>query len=194
MTARGHSCIVLFFVLAATLGGCAAPPPPRAPGFGGDAPAAEDDHDEDAAPLPATPSPVLVLQGAPTQPSEAIGLIDVHSKSADQPFALERLKQRAERLGADAVIDVEFHHGEPGGEPSHLSGTAVRFRDLLQGRPYDTIGELRATADMGDEASALRHLREQARAAGASLVIGVEFVHGEGNDRTEVHGTAVRFR
>jgi hypothetical protein len=29
-------------------------------------------------------------------------------------------------MGADAVVGVEFHHGE-GDEPTHLSGMAVRF-------------------------------------------------------------------
>jgi hypothetical protein len=30
-------------------------------------------------------------------------------------------------MGADAVIGVEFHHGEDEGRPTHLSGMAVRF-------------------------------------------------------------------
>jgi hypothetical protein len=30
-------------------------------------------------------------------------------------------------MGADAVVGVEFHPGEGEGEPTHLSGMAVRF-------------------------------------------------------------------
>ncbi len=36
-------------------------------------------------------------------------------------------------MGADAVVGVEFEHGEGQGEPTHLSGLAVRF---LPGVPY----------------------------------------------------------
>jgi hypothetical protein len=36
-------------------------------------------------------------------------------------------------MGADAVVGVEFHHGEGEGQPTHLSGLAVRF---IQKVPY----------------------------------------------------------
>ena len=194
--------IVLGFASIAVclLAGCAEAPHARAPDevAMGRAESAADhdadhDDDDDATPLPSTPSRVVVLQGEPERPIEVIGLIDVHSKSADQPMALERLKGRAERVGADAVVDVEFHHGEAGGEPSHLSGTAVRFRDLLQGREYDSLGQIEGKAEMGDEGSALRRLKERARALGASLIIHVKFEHGEGNEETRVQGEAIRF-
>ena len=35
-------------------------------------------------------------------------------------------------MGADAVIGVEFHHGEEHGEPTHLSGLAVRYIDSIR--------------------------------------------------------------
>jgi uncharacterized protein YbjQ (UPF0145 family) len=34
---------------------------------------------------------------------------------------------KAAQLGADAVVGVEFHHGEGEGEPTHPSGLAVKF-------------------------------------------------------------------
>ena len=40
--------------------------------------------------------------------------------------ALDALRRKAAAMGADAVVGVEFHHSE-GGEPTHLSGLAVRF-------------------------------------------------------------------
>ena len=41
--------------------------------------------------------------------------------------ALRTLQAKAALLGADAVVGVEFHHGEGEGEPTHLSGLAVKF-------------------------------------------------------------------
>ena len=32
-------------------------------------------------------------------------------------------------MGADAVIGVEFHHGDEKDESTHLSGLAVRYAD-----------------------------------------------------------------
>ncbi len=147
--------------------------------------------------LPPAPTPskkVVVLKGTDvSQPVEIIGLIDVHAEMKDQDHALEALKAKAGSLGADAVLDVEYHHAE-GKEPSHLSGTAVRFNDLLKGREYDTIGPISATFEMGEEEDGLRALKEKARQVGASLILGVKFDHGEGAEKPRVFGTAIRFK
>ena len=77
-------------------------------------------------------SGVLVLQGTHLdRPSEVIGVVDAHLKVGDQDAALAALKKRAAAMGADAVVGVEFHHGEGPGEPIHLSGLAVRFLKTL---------------------------------------------------------------
>lgn len=145
-------------------------------------------------PPPASTKKVVVMKGTDvSQPVEIIGLIDVHSDMKGQDRALEALKAKAGTLGADAVLDVEYHHAE-GNEPSHLSGTAVRFNDLLKGREYDTIGPISATFEMGEEEEGLRALKEKARQVGASLILGVKFEHGEGAEKPRVFGTAVRFK
>ena len=62
---------------------------------------------------------------------DKLGEIDVVATSGDsaaQATALERLKARATQMGADEVINVEFHHGEAKGEASHLTGLAIRHR------------------------------------------------------------------
>jgi uncharacterized protein YbjQ (UPF0145 family) len=41
---------------------------------------------------------------------------------------MRMIRERAAQMGADAVIGVQFHHGEGG--PTHLSGLAVRFVTL----------------------------------------------------------------
>ena len=73
-------------------------------------------------------SSVLVLQGTHLdRPAEVVGVVDAHLKVGDQDAALAELRRRAAQMGADAVVGVEFHHGEGAGEPIHLSGLAVRF-------------------------------------------------------------------
>ena len=72
------------------------------------------------------------------------------------------------KVGAEAVIGIEFHHDEPGEEPSHLSGIAVRCHDLIKGRQYDVLGRIEVPGKMGDEDGA--------------------------EQPTRVWGTAIRFR
>ncbi len=74
------------------------------------------------------PARVLVLQTKHLdRPAEVVGVVDAHEEMGKHEAALWALKTKAARLGADAVIGVEFHHGESEGEPTHLSGLAVRF-------------------------------------------------------------------
>lgn len=86
-------------------------------------------------PMAAVPSPpsasadrVLILQSTHLdRPAEVVGIVDVHEETGHHDAALAELRQKAAALGADAVVGVEFHHGESNGEPTHLSGLAVRF-------------------------------------------------------------------
>jgi hypothetical protein len=41
--------------------------------------------------------------------------------------AFDELRLRAAQAHADLIMDIEFHHGD-GSEPTHVMGTAVRFR------------------------------------------------------------------
>jgi hypothetical protein len=63
------------------------------------------------------------------RPTEVVGVIDAHEPSGEQDAAMRLLRERAASMGADAVVGVEFHHGEEKDEPTHLSGLAVRFVD-----------------------------------------------------------------
>lgn len=128
--------------------------------------------------------------------SEALGPVDVHKKMESTEKALEVLKLRAAALGAEAVIGVDFEHGEGGSAPTHLSGMAVRCRDLIQGRSYDVIGSVTVKGAMGKEEDAFAQLRAKATAMKADLVLDVKFEHGEGGEGagTTITGTAIRFR
>jgi uncharacterized protein YbjQ (UPF0145 family) len=163
--------------------------------------AVDDDHDHDEK-IPDDPvtvakaAKVKVLQGDDIGcPAEALGPVDVHKKMESTSQALEALKRRAAALDADAVVHVDFEHGEGGKEPTHLSGMAVRCNDLLKGRDYDVIGKLEVNGDMGGEERAFAKLLGKASAMKADLVINVEFEHGEGGEGepTKVRGTAIKF-
>lgn len=128
-------------------------------------------------------------------PAEALGPVDVHKKMETTQKALDALKLRAAALGAEAVVHTEFEHGEGGDAPTHLSGMAVRCHDLIHGRRYDVVGEVRLEGAMGKEEDAFRRFREKANALRADLVIDVKFEHGEGDaETTRITGKAIRFR
>lgn len=166
----------------------------------GPAHAGHADHDElelDLASVsPEAVARVLVLQNETMScPTEALGTVDVHEEMKSEDQALSLLKRRAAALGAEAVVGVEFHHGEGGGEATHLSGMAVRCQDLIQGRPYEVIGTIDMAGEMGHEEEAFEALRERGRALHADLIIGVHFEHGEGEGKpTHVSGKAIQFR
>ena len=80
------------------------------------------------------PSRVLVLESTHLdRPAEVVGVVDAHLPVGSHEAALDAVRRRAAEMGADAVVGVEFHHGEGEGQPTHLSGLAVR---LLQAVPY----------------------------------------------------------
>lgn len=188
---------VLFGLLAA----CDATtrPPEAASAFEAKkAPEVEDDE-----PLPTDPAivaragSVKVVQNEEIGcTTEALGPVDVHKKMETTQKALDALKLRAAALGAEAVINTEFEHGEGGDAPTHLSGMAVRCRDLLRGRQYEVIGPVKLEGAMGKEEGAFAEFKAKARAMHADLILDVKFEHGEGgeNETTTITGTAIKIR
>jgi uncharacterized protein YbjQ (UPF0145 family) len=146
--------------------------------------------------LAAAASRIRVIQNDQLEcPSEILGLVDIHQPVKTEDEALNVLKRKAAKLRADAVIGVEFHHGEPGEEPTHLSGMAVRCNDLIKGRAYDVLQKIEVQGKMGKEDDAERELIDRATAMRADLIINIGFEHGEGGSQpTRVWGTAIKFR
>ena len=171
---------------------------------------AHDEHEEheaeeaNCAPL-VPPSHVIVLQADHVDgPTEVLGVVDVHEPMESEAASLNALRRRGACLGADAVLGVEFHHGEegeairavPAGEPrTHLSGVAVRYRNLLRAEPYDVLGDLDVPEPMGGEEEALDALRLRARALHADLIIRIAYHHGDTPGQpTHLTGQAIRYR
>jgi uncharacterized protein YbjQ (UPF0145 family) len=156
------------------------------------------DHDDFVPSDPATIARARSISVVPQNDagceSEVLGLVDVPEGAQTEEQALDILRRKAAGVGAEKVIGVEFHHGEAGEEPTHLSGVAVRCRDLLQGRRYDVLGKIEIAGRMGHEEDAMSELKSRAYSMHADLIIGVEFEHGEGEGKpTHVTGTAIRF-
>jgi uncharacterized protein YbjQ (UPF0145 family) len=143
-------------------------------------------------PRPARSKVMVLKDVAITQPTEILGLVDVYEQLYDHDRALESLKAKAEALGADAIVGLEYHHGG-GKEPSRLSGTAIKFKDLVQGRRYEPLGTIEVKYDPGEEAQGLRELKAKARAIHADLILELKYDRGDGNDQPRVSGTAVKF-
>ena len=82
-----------------------------------------------AAAGPRDPARVQVLADKrAARPAEVLGVVDAHLAQGDEDAALTVLRRKAADLGADAVIGVDFQHGEGHeGEPIHLSGLAIRY-------------------------------------------------------------------
>lgn len=147
--------------------------------------------------LEAKAAKVQILQNSDSLgcPTEVIGLVDVHEPVKTVEEALHELRLDAARIDAQAVVGVEFHHGEPGEEPTHLSGEAVRCHDLLKGRAYDVLGSVDVLEKMGSEEALYARMKQKAKSMGADLVLDVKFDHGEGKDEPlKMSGTAIRFK
>lgn len=93
---------------------------------------------------------------------------------------------------ADPDVDGDVDEGS---DPMalHLSGTVVRFRDLVAGRRYEVIRRLVVHVPMTHEDDGLAELRREGRALHADLLLNVQFHHGHGSEPLEVDGTAIRF-
>ncbi len=159
---------------------------------------AKDKDEEPVTPeLEAKAAKVRVVQNADNLgcPTEVVGLVDVHEPVKTEDQALRELRLDAARLDADAVVGVEFHHGEPGEEPTHLSGEAVRCHDLLQGRSYDVIGSVDVVEKMGSEEALYAAMRHKAKSMGADLILDLKFDHGDGEGQPlKMTGTAIKFK
>ena len=154
-----------------------------------------DDHD-DLPPLPTDAATMIAAQRLTVTPSslscptEIIGIVDVHANGTSEDHALAELRIRAVQLGAEALTNVEFRHGDHG-DKLHLSATAVRCHDILHGRRYEVLARLDVLAPMGQEEDAFAELRARGRAAGANVILDVHFEHGD-ESHMRITGKAVR--
>jgi uncharacterized protein YbjQ (UPF0145 family) len=127
------------------------------------------------------------------EPTEVLGVVDVHEPATSDQQGLEIMRERAAALHADAVVVVEFHRDDK--SFTDLSGLAVRYNDLLRGRTYDVIEVVRVHEGEGKDGDAMGELKKRSKALGADLVLNVEWHDNDAEkDGTYLSGTAIRFR
>jgi uncharacterized protein YbjQ (UPF0145 family) len=159
------------------------------------------DHDDALAHHEVPTDPVIVAAAAKVRvlnneslscASQVLGVVDVHEPVQTDEAALDILRRRAAALGAEAITGVEFRHGS-GHERTHMSGTAVRCKDLLHGRKFDVLEHIVVKVKMGAEDEGFDELKRRARVLGANLILEAKFHHGESSSEgVTVSGTAVR--
>lgn len=125
------------------------------------------------------------------RPCEVVGVLDMHTNAESEDKGFDELRYRASALGADAVIGAEFEHGD-NGEPSHLSGMAVKFAKPTP--EYDVLGEIDIPSEPNSTDKGVAEMARRARQMGADLIVDVEFEHGDNGALGHLKGKAVRFR
>ncbi len=127
------------------------------------------------------------------EPTEVLGVVDVHEPATSDQQGLEIMRERAAAMHADAVVGVEFHRDDK--SFTDLSGLAVRYNDLLRGRKYDVIQVIQVHEGEGNDGDAMGELRRRAKALGADLIINVAWHDNDAEkDGTYLSGTAIRYR
>ena len=58
-------------------------------------------------------------------------MVDAHEEIGKHEAALWALKSKAAAMGADAVVGVEFEHGEGGKAPTHLKDLTGDRRGMV---------------------------------------------------------------
>lgn len=130
--------------------------------------------------VPSTSSDVRVFDGDEAEcESEALGVVD--SSEPDRARAIEMMRTRAAALGAEAVTAVQRLG-------ARWTATAVRCRDLRDGRAYDVIEDIDVPVKDGGEEAAFDALRSRAYDLAADLVIDITTEAGH------VKGKAIRYK
>ena len=62
------------------------------------------------------------------RPYTVLGPVQIDAEMGHEAEGLRELQGKAGDLSADVLIDVQFHHGEGGGEKTRLTGLAIKYR------------------------------------------------------------------
>lgn len=88
-------------------------------------------HEEEDAKGIATHLSGLAVRFRPVfqdRPYDVLGQVQVEAPMEHEDEGLRSLRERGNDLNADAMLDVQFHHGEGNGGATKLTAIAIRYR------------------------------------------------------------------
>jgi len=130
--------------------------------------------------VPSASTDVRVFDGdGATCESEALGVVE--SGDPDRARAVEMMRTRAAVLGAEGITGVKTAGGG-------WVATAVRCRDIREGREYEVLEQIDVPVKEGREDAAFDDLRARAYDLSADLIIDIT------TDAGHVRGTAIRYK
>ena len=62
------------------------------------------------------------------RPYEVLGQVQVEAAMEHESDGLKELREKGSDMNADAMLDVQFHHGEGNGGATKLTAIAIRYR------------------------------------------------------------------
>jgi uncharacterized protein YbjQ (UPF0145 family) len=137
-------------------------------------------------------SGMLVIPGSDLgKPCVIVGVLDFHTDATSEDKGFDEMRKHAAALGADAVIGAEFEHGMDG-DPSHLSGLAVRY-SVRDERPYIVLGTLDVVTPEDSSDKGYDEMRNRGAKLRADKIIEVTFEHGEEGGQSHLRGVAIRY-
>jgi uncharacterized protein YbjQ (UPF0145 family) len=138
-------------------------------------------------------SGILVIPGTDLgRPCVIVGVLDFHTDAENEDKGFAEMRKYAVALGADAVIQAEFEHGDKG-EPSHLSGMAVRY-SVRDERPYVVLGTIDVATPEDAQDKGYDEMRAKGTALHADRIIDVTFDHGTEGGQSHLRGVAIRYK
>jgi uncharacterized protein YbjQ (UPF0145 family) len=123
-------------------------------------------------------------------PSEALGVVNERA-FGDEAAALERLKEKAHAMGADAIVG--YRTTSSGVTGTDLAGVAIHCAKLTEDRPIETIEHLEVPVTPGAEQEAFDELLARANSLDASLVTEVHLERDKDGTGSKVVGKAIKY-
>jgi hypothetical protein len=62
------------------------------------------------------------------RPYDVLGQVEVDAKMGQEQEGLTELRAKAGAMDADALIDVQYQHGDGARATTHLEGIAIKYR------------------------------------------------------------------
>jgi uncharacterized protein YbjQ (UPF0145 family) len=134
----------------------------------------------------------LLQEDSTPCPSQALGVVTVHAENGEETAGEDRLRAKAERLGADTIVGYRSSPDDKG-TGKDLTGLAVHCAKLTEDRPYEVLRTFEVPATPGEEDLAFQELRAKAQEIGADLVTEIQVLPNADGTGSRVVGSAIKY-